>query len=109
MDEMYEIAQQAKYMFLGGRWSVHKIGNGWNVQDWLIYCKVWIWILQNLRCLSFKSKNFLLVVKPTLVSLFWLFGLCLYVWLFGMYENSYAIIHQISLQFSIHEKSRGTE
>ena len=31
------------------------------------------------------------------MSLFWLFGLCLYVWLFGVYENSYAFFHKIGL------------
>ena len=31
------------------------------------------------------------------MSLFWLFGLCLYVWLFGVYENSYALFHKIGL------------
>ena len=31
------------------------------------------------------------------MSLFWLFGLCLHVWLFDIYESSYAIIHKIGL------------
>lgn len=30
MDEMYEIAQQAKYRFLGVG-EMYKIGDGWNV------------------------------------------------------------------------------
>ena len=68
------------------RWTV-QIGDGWNVRNWLIYCKVWVWILQNLRCLRCKSIKFVLVVKPTLMLLFWLFGLCLYVWLFGIYDS----------------------
>ena len=38
-------------------WSV-QIGDGWNVRDWLIYYEIRTWILQNLRCLSFKSTNF---------------------------------------------------
>ena len=46
--------------------EVYKIGAEWNVRNWLIYCVVWIWILQNLRCLSCKSINFVLIVKPTL-------------------------------------------
>ena len=48
-------------------------------------------------CLSCKSINFALAVKPTMMSLFWLFGLCLSVWFFGIYESSYAIIHKIGL------------
>ena len=32
MNEMYEIAQEAKYMFLGDKWIV-KIGDGWNVRN----------------------------------------------------------------------------
>ena len=36
-------------------------------------------------------------MKPTLVLLFRLLGLCLYVSLFGMYEDFYAIIHKIGL------------
>ena len=70
--------------------EVYKIGDEWNVQNllwnslnsrmiyWLVlsvYCKVWIWILKNLRCLSCKSINFVLRVK-----MFWLFRLCFYVW-----------------------------
>ena len=39
----------------------------------------------------------MLLVKPTFMSLFWLFGLCLYVRLVGLYESSYAIIHKIEL------------
>ena len=35
-----------------------------------VYCKVWIWIPNNLHCLSCKSINFVLLVKPTLISLF---------------------------------------
>ena len=34
-----------------------------------------------LRC---KSINFVLMVKPMLMSLFWLFRLCSFVWLFDM-------------------------
>ena len=59
----------------------------WNVWNWSIYCEIWIWILQKLRYISCKSKNFVLAVKPTLISLFWLFGLCLFGWLFGMYDS----------------------
>ena len=94
MDEMYEIPQQAKYRVLGID-EVYKISDGWNVRNWLIYCKVWIWILQNFLCLI--CINLLSVVKLTLMSLFRLFGLCLFVWLFGIYQNSYAIIHRIGL------------
>ena len=39
----------------------------------------------------------MLLDKPTLMSLFWLFGLCLCVWLFGIYQSSYAISHKIGL------------
>ena len=72
------------------RWNV-EIGDGWNVRfflnmNFLKLVKIWIWILQNLRCLSCKSTNFVLVVKPTLMSLFWLFGLCLFGLLFAMYD-----------------------
>ena len=72
------------------RWNV-QIGDGWNVRNclnmnFLKLVKIWIWILQNLRCLSCKSTNFVLVVKPTLMSLFWLFGLCLFGLLFAMYD-----------------------
>ena len=71
-------------------WNV-QIGDGWNVRDclnmnFLKLVKIWIWILQNLRCLSCKSTNFVLVVKPRLMSLFWLFGLCLFGLLFAMYD-----------------------
>ena len=72
------------------RWNV-QIGDGRNVRNYLNMnilklVNIWIWILQNLRCLSCKSTNFVLVVKPTLMSLFWLFGLFVwfvvcYVWL----------------------------
>ena len=96
MDEMYESAQQAKHRFLGIV-EEYKICNGWNVQNWPIYCKFWIWILPNLSCLSCMSIKFALVVKPTLILLFWLFGLCLYIWLFNMCESFYAIIHKIGL------------
>ena len=41
--------------------------------------------------------NLVLVLKPTLMSLFLLFGLCLHVRLFDMYESSYAIIQKIGL------------
>ena len=52
------------------------------------------------RC---KSINILLLVKPTLMSLFWLFGLCVCVCclgicvfgLFGMYESSSPVIHKL--------------
>ena len=72
------------------RWNV-QIGDGWNVRNclnmnFLNLVEIWIWILQNLRCLSCKSTNFVLVVKPTLMSLFWLFGLCLFGLLFAMYD-----------------------
>ena len=62
----------------GDRWS-EQIGDGWSVRNWSIYCEIWISILRNLRCLRYKSINFVLMVKPTLMSLFWLFGLCLFV------------------------------
>ena len=63
-------------------WSV-QIGDGWHVWNWLNMnflklVKIWIWILQNLYCLSCKSTNLVLVVKPTLMPLFWMFGLCLF-------------------------------
>ena len=48
-------------------------------------------------CIISVVRAFLLVVKPTLMWLFWLFELCFYVWLFGVYENSYAIFHKIGL------------
>ena len=76
----------------GGVSEMYKICDGWNVQNLSISCRVWIWILQNLRRLSFKSR-----CKSTLMSLFWLFGLCLCVYLFDMYESSYAIIHKTGL------------
>ena len=43
------------------RWNV-QIGDGWNVRNclnmnFLKLVKIWIWILQNLRCLSCKSTN----------------------------------------------------
>ena len=62
-------------------WNV-QIGDGWNVQNFLKInflklVKIWIWILQNLCCLTCKSTNFVLVVKPMLMLLFWLLGLCL--------------------------------
>ena len=61
------------------RWNV-QIGDGWNIQKWLStnllkLVQIWLWILQNLHCLNYKSTTFVLVVKPTLMSLFWLFGL----------------------------------
>ena len=96
MDEMYEIAQQAKYRFFGVS-EMYKICDGLNVQNRLISFKVSISILQNLHCLGFKSINFLLLVKSMLISLFWLFVLGVFVWLFGMYESSYTIIHKIGL------------
>ena len=73
------------------QWNV-QIGNGWNVRNclnmnFLKLVEIWIWILQNLRCPSSKSTNFGLVVKPTLMSLFWLFGLCLFGLLFAMYDS----------------------
>ena len=37
---------------------------------------------EHLRCLSCKSTNFVLVMKPTLMPLFWLFGLRLFIWYF---------------------------
>ena len=62
-------------------WVTDSCRNGWNVWNWSIFCKVWIWILQNLCSLSCKSINFVLVVKLTLMLLFWLFASCLwYVW-----------------------------
>ena len=91
MDEMFEIAQQTKYRFLGVS-EMYKIWDGWNVWNRSSFCSVWIWILQNLRCLSCKSTNFVLLVKSTLISFFWLFGLCVCVLLLGMYESSYSII-----------------
>ena len=66
--------------------EMYKICDGWNVRNRPISCRVWIWILQNLRCLSCKSINFVLLVKSTLMSLFWLFGLCLFGLLFAMYD-----------------------
>ena len=88
---MFEIAQQTKYRFLGVS-EMYKICDGWNVWHRSSFCSVWIWILQNLRCLSWKSTNFVLLVKSTLISFFWLFGLCVCVLLLGMYESSYSII-----------------
>ena len=46
------------------RWNV-QIGDGWNVRNclnmnFLNLVEIWIWILQNLRCLSCKSTNFVL-------------------------------------------------
>ena len=88
---MFEIAQQTKYRFLGVS-EMYKIWDEWNVWNRSSFCSVWIWILQNLRCLSCKSTNFVLLVKSTLISFFWLFGLCLSFLLLGMYESSYSII-----------------
>ena len=90
MDEMYEIVHQATYRFFG-------IDEMYKLMMDKMYEIVWIWIfwnwlkfeyelLQNLRFLSCKSTNFVLVVKPTLISLFWLFGLCLFGFLFPMYD-----------------------
>ena len=45
-------------------WNV-QIGERWNVRNWSIYCEIWICILQKFLCLRCKSKNFVLVVKPT--------------------------------------------
>ena len=50
-----------------------------------------------MRCLSCKIVNFVLLVKLMLMSLFWLFRWCVCVWLFGMYEGSFAISHKIGL------------
>ena len=65
------------------RWSV-QIGDAWNVQNWLIYCKIWIWILQNLRCLSYNSCHKLCVSGEThldvVVLVVRLVFLCLVVW-----------------------------
>ena len=77
MDEIYEIVDQVKYSFFGID-EVYKLVM--DVQNRLIYCEIWVRILQNLRCLSCKSINFVLRVKPTSISLVWLFGLCLFVW-----------------------------
>ena len=86
MDEINEIVHQATCRFFGidevyklvmnemyeiGRFIANSLRN-------------LLRILQNLRCLSFKSINFVLVVKPTLMSLFWFFKWCLFVWLFDL-------------------------
>ena len=73
-------------------WNFQQIGDGWNVRNclnmnFLKLVETWKWILQNLRCLSCKSKNFVLVVKPTLMSLFWLLGLYLFGMLFALYDS----------------------
>ena len=75
--------------------NLYKIGDGWNVRNRPIYCRVWILTLKNLHCLSCKSINFVLLTHINVV--FWLFRLCVCVWLFSMYESSYAIIHKIRL------------
>ena len=36
---------------------------------------------------SIVRTNFVLLVKLTLMSLMWLFALCLYIWLFGIYDS----------------------
>ena len=38
--------------------EIFNIGDGWNVQNWLIYCKLWMLIIQNLRCRGSKNINF---------------------------------------------------
>ena len=58
MHEMYEIGQQAKYRFLGVS-EMHKIFDGWNVWNGPISCRVIIWVLLNLRCLSCKNIDLL--------------------------------------------------
>ena len=99
------------------RWTV-QIGDGWNVRNWSIYCKVWIWILQNLNSLSCKRIDFVLAVKPTLM---WLFCSSDYVCMFGClvcmihkiglytlplrYEKEYAKVCVVSVVFGIHEIS----
>ena len=50
------------------RWNA-QIGDAWNVRNWLNInflklVEIWIWILQNLRCLSCKSTNFVLWRNP---------------------------------------------
>ena len=77
-----------------------QIGDGWNVPYWLNMnflklVEMWVWILQNLRFLSCKSTSFVLVVEPTLMLLFWLFGLCLFGLLFGMYDSKNWVVHVI--------------
>ena len=56
--------------------------DGVNVRNWSIYCKILVWILQNLHCLTCKSINFVVVVKPTLMSFFGCSGcvFVIYVW-----------------------------
>lgn len=44
-----------------------------------------------------QEHNKLLSVEPKIISLFWLCGLYLSVWLFRMYESRYAISHKIGL------------
>ena len=66
MDEMYEIGQ----VFAVFEYE---------------YCRICV-------ASSCKSTNFVLLVKSTLISFFWLFGLCVCVLLLGMYESSYSII-----------------
>ena len=85
MDEMYEITHQTKSRFLGID-EAYQIGDVLNVQNWPISYRVWIRILQIFHCLRCKIINFVLLVTTNLMPLFWLFGLCVCVLLFGMYQ-----------------------
>ena len=86
MDEIYEIVHPATCRFFGID-EVYKlvINEMYEIGRFMVnLLRNLLSILQNLRCLSCKSINFVLVVKPTLMSLFWFFEWCLFVWLFGL-------------------------
>ena len=77
MDKMYEVVYQATYRFFGVD-EVHKLVLDEMYQiGWFIvkieyeYSRIFVAsVVTEFRCLSCKSINFVLVVKPTLMSLF---------------------------------------
>ena len=82
MDEMYEIVYQATYRFFG-------IDEMYRLVMDKMYEIVWKLIFRNwLKCEYEYPRitNFVLVVKLTLMSLFWMFGLFLFGLLFAMYD-----------------------
>ena len=86
MDEINEIVHQATCGFFGID-EVYKLvmNEMYEIGRFIAnLLRNLLRILQNLRCLSFKSINFVLLVKPTLMSWFWFFEWCLFVWLFDL-------------------------
>ena len=60
MDEIYEIAQQAKYRFLGVS-EMYQICDGWNMRNRPISYRVWIWIVNKNRSnLDVGAESFVL-------------------------------------------------